>query len=128
MVTQLSIKNFKSIKDIGIPCKKINVFIGEPNGGKSNIIESLSLLSQGVVGTEISKEVLRYNSIGDLFFDFNINKPIEVKTDEMAYTFTYAIRTDGVPDNEFSFYIIFPKESNPAKTSILLKVLHEGKL
>lgn len=128
MVTQLSIKNFKSIKDIEIPCKKINVFIGEPNGGKSNIIESLSLLSQGVVGAEISKEVLRYNSIGDLFFDFNINKPIEVKADEMAYTFTYAIRPDGVPENEFSFDITFPKGVNPVKTSTLLKVSHDGKL
>ena len=31
MITELSIKNFKSIKELQIPFKKLNVFIGEPN-------------------------------------------------------------------------------------------------
>jgi AAA15 family ATPase/GTPase len=38
-------KNFKSIKDLTIDCKRINLFVGEPNTGKSNILEALGLLS-----------------------------------------------------------------------------------
>ena len=43
MIEKLSVKNFKSIKDLSIDCKRINLFIGEPNTGKSNILESLGL-------------------------------------------------------------------------------------
>jgi AAA15 family ATPase/GTPase len=39
MITKLSIANFKSIRQLDIDCKKINVFIGEPNTGKSNILK-----------------------------------------------------------------------------------------
>ena len=45
MITKLSIANFKSIRQLDIDCKKINLFIGEPNTGKSNILEALALLS-----------------------------------------------------------------------------------
>ena len=45
MVDVLEIKNFKSIKHLKLDCKRVNVFIGRPNTGKSNILESLGLLS-----------------------------------------------------------------------------------
>jgi AAA15 family ATPase/GTPase len=45
MINSLTIRNFKSIKDLTIDCKRINLFIGEPNTGKSNILEALGLLS-----------------------------------------------------------------------------------
>lgn len=96
MVNQLEVKNFKSIRKIDFPCKKVNVFIGGPNSGKSNIIEALCLMSQGVVGQALSKEVLRYNSIADLFFDFNINQPIELFTDQFAYWLKYGLCTSFV--------------------------------
>ena len=50
MINQVNIKNFKSIKDLTMSCKKLNVFIGEPNSGKSNIIEALSLQCQNAIG------------------------------------------------------------------------------
>ena len=56
MIEQLSIKNFKSIKDLKIPCKKLNVFIGEPNSGKSNIIEALALQSQNSLGGCLNRD------------------------------------------------------------------------
>ena len=52
MVEQLKIQNYKSIRNLDLPCKKVNVFIGEPNSGKSNIIEALSLLSQDIVNND----------------------------------------------------------------------------
>ena len=36
MIQSLSIKNFKANKEVKIPCKKLNIFKGEPNSGKSN--------------------------------------------------------------------------------------------
>jgi hypothetical protein len=40
----LRIRNYKSIKDLQLAnCGKINVFIGPPNSGKSNILEALDL-------------------------------------------------------------------------------------
>ncbi len=41
MIEKLAIKNFKSIKELDIDCRRINLFIGEPNTGKSNILEAL---------------------------------------------------------------------------------------
>lgn len=126
MIKKLKIRNYKSIKSFDIDCKKINVFIGEPNGGKSNIIEALSLMSQGVIGNELSKEVFRYKSIGDLFFDFNINKPIEVRTNKMNCKLKYSIREDGIPENEFHFEITdLMSENRPGAT---IKIGHDGKI
>lgn len=45
MISQLLIENFKSIRKLDLNCRKINIFIGEPNTGKSNILEALGLLS-----------------------------------------------------------------------------------
>ncbi|MBC8229921.1 AAA family ATPase [bacterium] len=45
MIEKLAMKNFKSIKDLEIDCGRVNLFIGEPNTGKSNILEAIGLLS-----------------------------------------------------------------------------------
>jgi AAA15 family ATPase/GTPase len=44
MIRQLYIRNFKSVKAADLKCSRINVFIGEPNTGKSNILETIALL------------------------------------------------------------------------------------
>jgi AAA15 family ATPase/GTPase len=44
MITKLFIRNFKSVKEAELECSRINVFIGEPNTGKSNILETIALL------------------------------------------------------------------------------------
>lgn len=104
MTTELQIRNFKSIKDLSISCKKLNVFIGEPNSGKSNIIEALALQSQSAVGKELNRAIFRYKTIGDLFYDFDINSPIEVFT-KMRTSLSYAIRENRAPENQFNFYL-----------------------
>lgn len=124
MIQRLEIKNFKSIKDLEIDCKKLNVFIGEPNSGKSNIIEALSLQSQNALsGESLNKEMFRYKTIGDLFFDFNINTPIEVNTNEKCVRFEYSLRDNGAPENKFD-YILGTKDNMLNPTSIG----HDGKI
>ena len=78
MIEKLSIKNFKSIKDLELECKKINLFIGEPNTGKSNILEALGLLSWcGYMNREL-KEYIRFKDTPDLFYDELLENKIEI--------------------------------------------------
>jgi AAA15 family ATPase/GTPase len=123
MIQQLSIKNFKSIKDLSINCKKLNVFIGEPNSGKSNIIEALALQSQNAVQNELSKDIFRYKTIGDLYYDFNINNSIEIDTGDKISIFKYAIRDNGVIENQFQFILDSINEKEQ-----YLSISHEGKV
>jgi hypothetical protein len=46
MITSLSIERFKSIRSLSIDCRKVNVFIGAPDTGKTNLLEALYLLSR----------------------------------------------------------------------------------
>lgn len=46
MIQTLSIDRFKSIRSLSIPCRKVNVFIGAPDTGKTNILEALYFLSR----------------------------------------------------------------------------------
>jgi AAA15 family ATPase/GTPase len=117
MIKKLRIKNFKSIKDLEISCKKLNVFIGEPNSGKSNIIEALTLQSQNSFGKYLNKDMFRYKTIGDLFYDFNINNPIEIIADEKKTLLEYAIREDGAIENQFRF-ILDRNQENARPTNI----------
>ncbi len=122
MIKELTIKNFKSIKDLHIFCKKLNVFIGEPNSGKSNIIEALCLKSQNALGNnELNREMFRYKVIGDLFYDFNINNPIELITDNISTQFKYALRNDGTPENQFHFYLNLEENKDRPHT-----ISHDG--
>lgn len=79
----VEIKNFKSIKDLRLDCKRVNIFIGKPNVGKSNILEGLGMLSsQGSFYKEkFFSNSIRYEYIGDLFFENNRQLEISVASD-----------------------------------------------
>jgi AAA15 family ATPase/GTPase len=49
MITQLHVKNFKSIKEANVHCNGINIIIGANNAGKSNILESLEYYSRSLM-------------------------------------------------------------------------------
>ena len=70
MITKLSVSNFKSIRQLDIDCKKVNLFIGEPNTGKSNILEALALLSWcGQSEQKRFEDYVRCESMQYLFYD-----------------------------------------------------------
>jgi len=82
MIENLSVKNFKSIKDLTINCKRINIFIGEPNTGKSNILEALGLLSWcSHVNTGL-KEYVRFQGTQNLFYDNLLDQAVEIEIDK----------------------------------------------
>ncbi|ELR71366.1 hypothetical protein C900_02824 [Fulvivirga imtechensis AK7] len=78
MIRHLKIKNFKSLKEVDLNCKKINLFLGEPNVGKSNLLEALSLLNR----RENLREFIRFDNLINLFYDFDLAKEIEISADD----------------------------------------------
>ena len=76
MIHKLSIRNFKSIRELDLDCRRVNVFIGEPNAGKTNILEALGLWCPGV-HSEL-RRVCRAEYVSELFFDQNTEEPIDV--------------------------------------------------
>jgi AAA15 family ATPase/GTPase len=98
MLSRLSIKNFKSIRDLEFHARRVNIFIGEPNTGKTNIIEAMALLSTGIHQPATFKEVFRFRSIADLYTDQQTSAPIIVAAPECQCLVTFK-----APRFEFSF-------------------------
>lgn len=72
-IEHLHITNFKSISSCEITdCKRINLFIGRPNVGKSNILEALSLFSIPFLRENPSKKLsnlIRVENEAELFYN-----------------------------------------------------------
>lgn len=80
-IQQLEILNFKSISNLKLNCKRINIFIGQPNTGKSNILEGLGLLTLFNNESKIT-DLARFETMYNLFHDNDIENPVEIKTDK----------------------------------------------
>ena len=82
LITDLEINNFKSIKHIKMDCKRINVLIGRPNVGKSNILEALSLFiaPYGDPNKRLLEDYIRYEKLNNLFYFLDRKNQISVKT------------------------------------------------
>ena len=85
MIENISIRNFKSIKQLDFKAKRVNIFIGEPNTGKSNILEALGMFS--LIHSREGDVPIRYQEVSNLFYD-DISYPDElhVKADQYSYT------------------------------------------
>ena len=78
-IDNLEIKNFKSIRHQKIEgCKKINVFIGYPNVGKSNILEALSIYSINLNNNNLS-DFVRFDDVSALFHNGKVQDDFEIK-------------------------------------------------
>jgi len=72
-IKYVHIHNFKSIADLKIEdCGRINLFIGYPNVGKSNVLEALSLFSLPFLnkGENLNK-LVRVENKNELFYDLH---------------------------------------------------------
>ena len=75
-IKTIEIKNFKSIRHQKIEdCRRVNVFIGYPNVGKSNILEALGLYC---VDSESLKKIIRVKEDPTIFFDGLIDTDLSV--------------------------------------------------
>lgn len=95
MINKLTINNYKSIKKIELDAKRVNIFIGEHNSGKSNILEALSWFSINALQPQKFDEIFRFKTATDFFYDFDATHPIEIKTDLLNLVIRYARNKSG---------------------------------
>ncbi|MGQ9806851.1 MAG: AAA family ATPase, partial [Chlorobiales bacterium] len=76
MINALTIENFKSIETLELKPKRINLFVGKPNAGKSNILEALSLFS--IPQQADLRDFIRFAKLRHLFYNGDVKKPIKV--------------------------------------------------
>jgi hypothetical protein len=83
VINTLYIQNFKSIRSAILHPRRVNLIIGQPNVGKSTVLEAMSLL--GSFPFEQKKKFLRsfirYEKPAQLFHDSLLTNPIRVETD-----------------------------------------------
>jgi len=85
--TKVSIPNFKSLRDLEFSPRRVNVFIGDANTGKSNILEALAVFSEGVYEDDQTfKEVLRFKTVSDLFYDRDLSQSARVLADGVDWS------------------------------------------
>jgi AAA15 family ATPase/GTPase len=93
-IAHCAIQHFKSIRALAFDAKRINLIIGLPDSGKSNILEALSLGSREMDKWWYRKtrkqllplDFLRVQHVRQLFFDMDISNDIEVRFEnEGAY-------------------------------------------
>ena len=114
MITKLSIKNFKSIKELDIDCARVNLFIGEPNTGKSNILEALGLLSWCAIKDLFLSDFVRFEYMGNLFYDNLYKQPLEiVSIDDKETEIKIRVEFDPQMDNFIFYFELPPKDGVP---------------
>jgi AAA15 family ATPase/GTPase len=80
MIPNISIENFKTIKKLQFDCRRVNLFIGDANTGKSNLFEAFSLLN---FHRDLSK-FIRFHEISHLFHEYDTRKEIIVKAGDLV--------------------------------------------
>ncbi|MEP6466224.1 MAG: AAA family ATPase [Parafilimonas sp.] len=113
MIKKLHISNYKSIDELDLNCERINVFIGEPNTGKSNILEALDLsflswmmgmnetitkVNENNINGKIEKidlkKYFRIDKAEKLFHLGNLNQPINISHPGFSYDTSLEFRND----------------------------------
>lgn len=86
LIQNIEIKNFKSAKEVKLAdCRRINLLIGKPNVGKSNILEALSLFCLPFLKYLRKKDLqqfIRVENVAELFCNGNVETNIQVLADE----------------------------------------------
>lgn len=75
-IDQIEIRNFKSIRELNVSgFKRINLFIGRPNVGKSNLLEALSLFS---FSWSKLTDIIRVENLRELHYNGEVNEKVVV--------------------------------------------------
>lgn len=79
-ISDLEINNYKSIKNIKMDCRRINVLIGRPNVGKSNILEALALYTAPYADNtkKFLSDYVRYEKLNDLFYFLDRKEQVSI--------------------------------------------------
>ncbi|MGN6532744.1 MAG: AAA family ATPase [Ginsengibacter sp.] len=100
-IDNIEIKNFKSIRHQKIEgCKRVNVFIGYPNVGKSNILEAISTIEycKAPVNQDFHN-FCRFEKAAEVFFEANVKEPVHVSYNKLT-----KVNIEYLNENELEFY------------------------
>lgn len=106
----IEIKNFKSIRDAKIEdCRRVNIFIGYPNVGKSNILEAIGLLTFIPEKRRPLKlkGLVRHEKLAQFFNYFNIQNPAVIKFNEQ-----YSLNVNYEDEEMLRFNLFDDREKN----------------
>ncbi|MEP7253105.1 MAG: AAA family ATPase [Ginsengibacter sp.] len=113
MIRTLYINNYKSIEHLDLNCSRINVLIGEPNSGKSNILEALDLsylswmmgVNEGNKKSDKDtidlKNFFRVNKVADMFHLGKLTSPISIVHPEFSIGTNIQYKMDKEKDINF---------------------------
>ncbi len=124
------ITNFKSLKDVTLSdCKRINLLIGKPNVGKSNILEAIGLFSLPYFKYNKSKKLtqfVRVENIAELFFDGNIDEKITINTDDDSSCTVDYFKQKGLAQFQIDLRNQYGHASNLGRIKIKATPLSDG--
>lgn len=119
-IHNIYINNFKSLADCEInKCKRINLFIGRPNVGKSNIIEALSVFTIPYLRENAHKKLsslIRIENEGELFHNGDWEKETFINTN------LFKCRIQFHPRESLKLFIDYNNETYGAKIDAKLNV------
>ena len=116
-VKKVEIENFKSIKHVELDCRRINVFIGEPNTGKSNILEAVVGIPSSCYYRYSNVSInsfIRHQNLSNLFYDNSLDEKIRISFQrfndkqnfviQIAYldgSYKFSVEPDLMPQSDF---------------------------
>lgn len=126
MITKIAIKNFKSLEDIQLACRPLNVLTGLNGMGKSSIIQAILLLRQsherGFLkenGLFLNGELVNIGTGKDAFYEFAEKEEIVFEFDFLnekapkTWTFTYETNEDNVDEKYYGAnFLRYSKDSD----------------
>lgn len=89
MLQKLSIRNFRSLKDVSVDLQKINLLIGPNNSGKSNFLKAFEFLY-----LFFNKEKLTMEDFSRNYFGFWEPVRLDNKTEPITFGFSYRLGKD----------------------------------
>lgn len=110
MIHELTIQNFKSIKELKLKPKRINLFVGKPNTGKSNILEALSLFSD--LSKSYLNDFVRLEKLRHLFYDGDIHQKVNVEIKGQSGV-CYTATLSAASGNSLEYHLTFGLETPP---------------
>jgi predicted ATPase len=130
MIREVEIEGFKSIRRLRLACRRINLFIGPPDSGKSNLLESLGMFGLADDPAALPA-IARCRTMAELFHDQDVESPVRVRADGCAWTLEYEPSADPPFRLQFSphrlpfrFYRFVPLDRFPAKEPDFLRPPH----
>lgn len=81
-IDHIEIQNFKSIRHLEVSgFKRINLFLGRPNVGKSNLLEALSLFALPYLwqGSKKLTDLVRLQNLRELLYNGEYTEPINIE-------------------------------------------------